>query len=414
MGSVFMMDAKEVRVVMRYIEEKMTTNEFWGDLLLVYLILKPFYIFASGSLQPADFFLMLCFGLLLVTRKTGFIKYPIPSGIWKILRWSVLFAFYQIFINLIWYLILENTNAGNKNYGLYLSCFFILFNLFSVFSCIMIYERIGPLLFQKLIKGFLISATIVAFFSIIQNASSSIRAVAGFNNPNQLGYYAILLLTSCFLFGGYIRSPYKQILFSLSVYLNVISLSKASVLSSAILILYVILFQKYFNVHISNKMTVFLVIFILFILYSFFFGDLSFFNNDTLSALRERILNIRSEGDSNLGSGRGYTRIFEMGSHLLWGMGEGAYYRFQSLTGLEAHSSFVTVFVSYGLVGFLIWMRLLIAMVYSGIRRNLFTVGIFIGVAAYWVTHNGLRNTVLWIIIASYMIMNHSGEKEGT
>ena len=399
---------------MRYIEEKMTTNEFWGDLLLVYLILKPFYLFDSGSLQPSDFFLMLCFGLLLVTRKSGFIKYPIPSNIWHILRWFYLFAFYQIFVNLIWYLILENTNAGNKNYGLYLSCFFILFNLFSVFSCIMIYERIGPLLFQKLGKGFFISAAIVAFFSIIQNASESIRAVAGFNNPNQLGYYAILLLTSCFLFGDYIKSPYKQILFALSVYLNVISLSKASVLSSAILILYVIFFQKYFNVHISKKMNIFLVVFILFVVYMLLFGELSFFNNDTLSALKERILNIRTEGDSNLGSGRGYSRIFEMGIHLLWGMGEGAYYRFQSLTGLEAHSSFVTVFVSYGLVGFLIWIKLLIGMVYSGIRRNLFSVGLFIGIASYWVTHNGLRNTVFWIIITTYMLMNHCGEKERT
>lgn len=396
---------------MRYIEEKMTTNEFWGDLLLVYLILKPFYIFDSGSLQPADFFLMLCFGLLLVTRKRGFIKYPIPSDIWHVLRWVYLFVFYQIFVNLIWYLILENTRAGYKNYGLYMSCFFIVFNLFSVLSCIMIYERIGPLLFQKLIKGFLISAVIVAFFSIIQNTSESIRAVAGFNNPNQLGYYAILSLTSCFLFGEYIRSPYKQVLFGLSVYLNVISLSKAAILSSAILILYVIFFQRYFNVHISKKMNIFLVVFILFVLYSLYFGELSFLNNDTLSALKERILNIRKEGDSNLGVGRGYNRIFEMGRHLLWGMGEGASYRFKTLTGTEAHSSYITVFVSYGLIGFLLWIKMLFGIVYSGIRRNIFSVGLFIGIAAYWITHNGLRNTVFWIIITTYMIINHVEDK---
>ena len=57
-----------------------------------------------------------------------------------------------------------------------------------------------------------------------------------------------------------------------------------------------------------------------------------------------------TENDTALGTGRGYNRIFEM-DHFVFGMGEGGYDRFSSLNGMEAHSSYVTLFVSYGVVG---------------------------------------------------------------
>ena len=105
----------------------------------------------------------------------------------------------------------------------------------------------------------------------------------------------------------------------------------------------------------------------------------------------------------DLGSGRGYSRIWEIGVHFLWGVGEGAYNRFQTMKGMEIHSTFASLLVSYGLTGLigyaLIFFR---GIVYRGNAiRNLI---VFSGVLLYQVTHNGIRNTLLWLFLALFIL----------
>ena len=38
---------------------------------LIYFLLKPFYVFDSGTLQPGDFFLLLSFAFLVYEKKRG-------------------------------------------------------------------------------------------------------------------------------------------------------------------------------------------------------------------------------------------------------------------------------------------------------------------------------------------------------
>ena len=81
----------------------------------------------------------------------------------------------------------------------------------------------------------------------------------------------------------------------------------------------------------------------------FFSNDIRLISRFGLVNLRYRLMNL--EADDQLWMGRGYQRITEVGIHFLWGMGEGDFYRFTSLNGVEAHSAYVTIYVSYGLIG---------------------------------------------------------------
>ena len=122
------------------------------------------------------------------------------------------------------------------------------------------------------------------------------------------------------------------------------------------------------------------------------------------------------ENDSSLSTGRGYSRVWEIGYHFLWGKGEGAYYRFQIMTGLEVHSTFVNILVSYGLIGFAAYVYLIMKpMLHKGETvRNL---ACFSGLFLYFFTHNGIRNTLLWILLAVVLqtgiLQEHKGELLG-
>ena len=115
-----------------------------------------------------------------------------------------------------------------------------------------------------------------------------------------------------------------------------------------------------------------------------------------------------AENDSDLGSGRGYDRIGELGYHFLWGMGEGAYGRFEALTNREVHATFVNILVSYGVIGLLVYFWILLspmAMKQQTVRNY----ACYSGVLLYFLTHNGVRNTILWMLLAIVMM---AGERK--
>ena len=115
------------------------------------------------------------------------------------------------------------------------------------------------------------------------------------------------------------------------------------------------------------------------------------------------MLNLSAERDSALGTGRGYDRIREMGIHFLWGMGEGAYGRFQTMSGREVHSTFASLLVSYGLFGLLGYLVLF----FKGFvnkRSLLRNLSIMSGIFLYQLSHNGIRNTLLWLVIVLLLL----------
>ena len=132
---------------------------------------------------------------------------------------------------------------------------------------------------------------------------------------------------------------------------------------------------------------------------------------DMIWTFRHRILHMASENDSSFGFGRGYNRVFEMGSNVFWGMGEGAFDRFQTLRGLEVHSTYASILVSYGILGTLLFVVCLkkIIIIPGYVKRNLCCLT---GIAMYSLTHNGIRNTLIWILFAVMFLEAEGTQKE--
>ena len=95
--------------------------------------------------------------------------------------------------------------------------------------------------------------------------------------------------------------------------------------------------------------------------------------------------------------GRGYGRLFAFPEYVLLGAGEGEFNRFGIGHQLELHSAPATLIFSYGLPGVL----LLGGWVFAIVRANSVQRLMLLAPAAiYLLTHQGLRFTMLWVVVA--------------
>lgn len=372
------------------------------SILTIYIALKPLYLWSSGSLQICDLFLLSGFVYVIISKGGKIRLNHFSCGLMELFLVLVL---YQAIINGIWSHILDVNISKATLYYTY--------NMFSVFLTLLILQDCSH---QKVsayvLVGCFISLLITNFGIFL--GLGGVRKIGFFNNPNQLGYHALIILS---MFSYYYKSakPFLKVSIAImSLWALLASGSKAAFFGAGILIFLHLLFEKDRKGKTNNKLLVqiALLILIILLLYILFFSNSSLIqSNQILSFVRHRMLSVAEENDSALGTSRGYNRIWELGTNFLWGMGEGDYFRFATMNGLEAHSSYVTQIVSYGLLG-MIGYTLLIWKFISYrpcIRNNLIILS---GIIAYGVTHNGLRYTLLWILLTIMFSQRWINEKQ--
>lgn len=365
-------------------------------ILTVYLTLKPLYLFSSGLPQISDMFLLVATAYLLFSMRG---KLHIQKSV---LNWVTIFLFtlaFQFVIQLVWWLI-----TGEKSMVLTLS--YYVFNFIAALLCFFIGSRIGPERLKRAICNGCFWSILVTAVSLLVGRNYESRMMGFFNNPNQLGYYALLITTIIAFFPNELPKWKNAVIIVVSVAANVLSLSKASILGLAgLTVCYTVWGSREKSLRqIVTQTLVLLVFFATF--YWILFSDSAIVEgSSTLSALRHRINKMSTEKDSSLGSGRGYDRVKELGIHFLWGMGEGAYDRFQSLNGKEVHATLVNMVVSYGVVGAAAYLWLMGRTV---LRRGVWVrnMACLSGLVLYSFTHNGIRNTLFWILLAAVMQCN--------
>lgn len=369
-------------------------------ILTGYIMLKPLYVFGSGGMQLCDLFLAV--GVLWILIKNKFVI-SFPQSCSKWLKWFFAFTIFVFVVNLAWfgyYL----TYYRSVRTAFILSTLYYIYNFIAVLLTIYLMEKLGKDAVIRAVMNGCFFSVLVTFLGILLHTDSQFRNTGFFNNPNQLGFYSIILLTFVCFFGEYIEKYKKWIIISVSVYAVVMSLSKASFFSLFVLLFLYIISQK----NQTRKQLIWKISMLVVIgtgLYLFIFGNLSFVtNNYVLRSLRYRIRNVARENDSSLGAGRGYYRIFEMGKHLIWGMGEGAYDRFSVMKGYETHSTYASILVSYGLIGLVLSMVVVLKPLLKQKEsfRNLCYMS---GIAVYCITHNGIRNTLVWIILSLLLFL---------
>jgi hypothetical protein len=352
-------------------------------LLALYIVLKPFYIFPSGIPQIADLVLVMIICL------TFYGEIKIKRYHYAFIISGILFISYTILVNGIWGIFL-----GGGIHLLKSSAFYI-FN-FLVSLIIIINFAKNKNLGNYLYKGTLISV-IIQFVLLLLNFGVSYRATNFFNNPNQLGYYALVSFALLIITG---RTSNKNSVLHFtaiigSFILVLASLSKAAIISFILMYLFYIFLEGKKGYWINLLFTLLLCLLLFFPGVS---SEMNFLkNSDLYIKVEQRFLTIGKDGDDNIG-GRGYDRIKNHPEYTLFGAGEGEYSRFDTqIRGMEMHSTFGSLFFSYGLVGFTLFLILL----YNAIKFNrLVLLYPFIFIMIYGLTHNGIRNTFLWILLA--------------
>lgn len=358
-------------------------------LLTSYFALKPIYMWSSGTLQLADIVLIIG-ALYIIAKNRGEIHLESKSS--SISKFLILLVFYQALVNLFWY-------GAVQHSSLLKSSTYYIFNFAAFFITLLIGEQCDiEDIKQAIAKGSFVSIIITMLGLALMSGTS--RSTGFFNNPNQLGYYAVIMLTVLLYCQEYFSKLQKGILLVGAFWATIASLSKAAIIGAfGLLIVYLVFYQN--GKSLRQRIIQFLLLcVVLVIIWLFFFSDNEvILNNQTLHLMRYRVLHMMEENDSNLGTGRGYDRVFELGVHFLWGMGEGAYSRFAVKTDAEVHATFVSILVSYGVLGFVGYIAFFWkCLVHKGLTwRNLTVMA---GVFLYSLTHNGIRNTLLWILLA--------------
>jgi len=351
----------------------------------LYFILKPFYFWGSGLPQLSDFILIFSVILFLTHIKFN-IKIEKDSS-W-ILFLPVLFVFWVTIINFIWVLIYQSSD------NFVISSIFYIYNGAIYLLTIFLIQKYKTDALRLIYNSVLISLFLQLSLFFFNGGFTGVRATGSFNNPNQLGFYGLLMISLLIILNNKLKVSLKTFLMGISIalFLVLISLSNAAILSALGLIFFSLFKDNRYKKEIL--MIAFFAIFLIIFLY--YFTDL-LEQNSLVNSVQQRVRSIGENNDDNL-EGRGYNRIFDYPKYWVFGAGEGGFNRFGGfLGGSEMHSTIGNIQVSYGLIGTILFSSFL---GYIFIKDKFKNSYVIIFVLIYGLTHNGIRNTLFWIILA--------------
>lgn len=375
----------------RYSIKKNTTISRWPLYVwFLFSVLFPFYVFSSGMPQPSD-------SLLVILILSGLINYWLVRGnlFKEIIKTLLYLVIYIILVNSIWAFFINQ--SLERPFPSYFHSLFYVYNFFVFRMALILYQRysIGFLYFTGYGVGF--SMILQSSLAIATDALTS-RTSLFFNNPNQLGYYALLAGSILVVIASQVRINvvFQIVAYFAFFFLCLISSSKAALAGSLILASLALFNQGLLN---AKQFLVLLIA----MAAGYYFITTNYLGKELFTYSYDRFQTIGESRDDSI-EGRGYDRILNNPGYMILGAGEGGYYRFDTLLkAAEIHSSFGTILFCYGVIGFFLFIRFLTKIFKGGTIFNLlYAVPIFV----YSITHQGLRSTLFWIFLAIIFILN--------
>jgi hypothetical protein len=356
----------------------------------LFFILNPFLVFGSGMPQPADWVMAVLFLYIFFTGLK-----PQPGFQTLLIDRHRMFVVYVTTVNTLWFFFIDQ--SFEKRFPTYVHSFFYIFNFFALRSIVILSRAFKDRFLTYTTYGIGMGMILQVALSFAMGSLGA-RSSLFFNNPNQLGYYA-LLSGSLFIYAvRYVRMPiYFQLISYFSFFfLTLLSSSKAALAGSLILITLAVLNQGLFSIR------QFIILAIAISIGGYFISQ-----QELGSKLFNYSLNrFQTIGESKDDSyeGRGYDRIVNDPEYLVLGAGEGGYNRFSTLLDAgEIHSSFGTIVFCYGIVGLTFFFSFLFAVFR---KSSFFELMYFLPIFAYSITHQGLRDTLFWIFLGVVFLLN--------
>lgn len=228
------------------------------------------------------------------------------------------------------------------------------------------------------------------------------RSIGTFNNPNQLGYFAVCIagIASYLFLIDKIKFAEFLILIIFILVMAAASLSKAAMVS---IIFYGLIFldKRFYKFLIAMLVTLSLLLIVFFQFVDI--ADVKFVN---------RLLQIGGASDDSL-AGRGYDPLFNPDLRLLYGWGNG-YSELQ--INHEVHSTLGNLLISYGLTGLTLFLSLL-AFIFLRLKMIFgltVAAGLMLPTILYGLTHNGLRFSIFWLFLSTLSFMPDLNSKSNT
>ena len=355
------------------------------------ILLLPIYTFGSGGVQPPHFLFLIFFISI------------IASGSTILPKWIICFLLLVLYVSVVeGFYAFTTGNSRGMVHGLYYSFNFLV--VLSVYG-FLTSDRLANL------KWALVGATGIALLGVLTISSGTVvsggagRAVGTFNNPNQLGYFSVCIGSIFFLLfrAGYLHYLSCMLLVGAATLLAIFSLSKAAMIALSFMLAFQAAPKK-----LTVKSFIFSAVFlgivglsISYLLVGGYLDEFRFYN---------RLANMQNESDSSL-EVRGYL-AFLQGSdmQIIFGLGDNTT---KSILGYEVHSTFMNVMTNYGVIGLVLLLMFLSNWVIAIWRSFGFSAvcGVCGPSMLYGITHNGMRFTAFWILIALSFSLAYSCRK---
>lgn len=335
----------------------------------------PLYVLKSGSIQPSH-------AIAIVTMIYCIANDRLTIGVVE-----------SILITLITCMLFTELIHAHNIIGIepILNIAFMVFTLLFVamFRKVLVSKHI------EVLYGLLTSQFIALMGLFIYGFSftgpESLRAVGFFNNPNQLGYFAVLSFSIVALIQMLVDVDKSIYLFIIicSIFFSILSLSKAAMVSLAFGLLMLGFSNAPFRV--------------IFLLFPVVYSLITLFFLPALEKLNfvKRIGDIGHSGDDNLVE-RGTFVLFQESEGVLdyiFGIGvERALFALKH----EVHSTFFSFLAYYGFVGFILYFSFFGYVVYQLLKLVSFknVLVIMSPPLLFGLTHNGSRSLFFVLLIA--------------
>lgn len=351
---------------------------FWG--LGAYLITSIFYVFPSGTPQPADYLLVL---VVVTTMLGAWHRLPDHPALHLV---AGLFVGWIVLVNAVWFLITGDFVFLKKT-SFYLYNIIVL--LFVIAAGFHDWARLKKVVWWSCVLA------LVAQVGWLELFPAAVRRATGtFNNPNQLGYWALLLMACLAVVKDRERlGPADVLALGAGFYVTALSLSKAASISAMVLLL-----CAGFACGLRRSAGVLLGI-LLITLLSLQIATGSAINRiaslEPVEALAQRLHNIGQQRDDSLLS-RGYGRLIENAEYLAFGAGEGSFDRLnEEGSNKEFHSTLGNLLMSYGVPGVVLFATLIVLVFAAAPKNAVYLTPIML----YGLTHMGLRFSLFWVFL---------------
>ena len=372
-------------------------NVFLGSCLVIVLALLPVYAFSSGGFQLVDIPILFIIIVTLIINTTGNDK-----GLNNHIIYLIPFVAWALLVNGIYFIIYENNwfllGSVPIVYAIFLlNAFYIIFTRLIVGNGIK-YIYIGIIL------------SIACCFTF-KGYTEEGRATLSFNDPNQLGYFAVFLLSYVVILKNYIEKlevnrtiyNYLDIIIIIAAhYFLFLSVSRSTM---AAFILLDLCFLK--NIRNAGQIfTMFLAIFLM--------AGFVFFLRPTF--IQERMATRQDHFDRKNMAENLKMRLFLPfatfnGTDILFGRGTGWRNDDSNIPGIksreiimEVHNMFGEVLRAFGLIGlslFLFWLIKFMLCV-RGVKDSFWVLA---GIFTFNMSINGIRWRAFWIFLAFLLAM---------